>query len=113
MKRNQKKIPTFYLWQQLRCYLQEYLPAVRNASPQTIATYQDSLQRFIDFLTEKKGIFWGQMGYTFFALSPKRIPHLAPERTSIETKNLQPSANSYPFFSGLQCPGRFDADALV
>lgn len=67
MKRNQKKTPTLYLWEQLRCYLREYLPAVRNASPHTVVAYQDSLQRFIDFLTEKKGISREQMDYTVFS----------------------------------------------
>lgn len=67
MKRNQKKDPTLYLWQQLRCYLQEYLPAVRNASPHTVAAYRDSLQRFIDFLAEKNCIYRDQMDYTVFS----------------------------------------------
>lgn len=67
MKRNQKKDPVFYLWQQLRCYLQEYLPAVRNASPHTVTAYRDSLQRFIDFLTFKKNIPRDQMDYNVFS----------------------------------------------
>ena len=67
MNRNQKKDSILYLWQQLRGYLQEYLPAVRNASPHTVAAYRDSLQRFIDFLTEKKGILRDQMDYTVFS----------------------------------------------
>ncbi len=67
MKHNQKKDPIIYLWQQLRCYLQEYLPAVRNASPYTVSAYRDSLQRFIDFLTEKKGISRDRMDYSIFS----------------------------------------------
>ncbi len=67
MKRNQKKDPTIYLWQQLRYYLQEYLPAVRNASPHTVSAYRDSLQRFIDFLTETKSISRDQMDYSIFS----------------------------------------------
>ncbi len=67
MNRSQKKDPILYLWQQLRCYLQEYLPAVRNASPHTVTAYRDSLQRFIDFLTDKKDISRDQMDYDVFS----------------------------------------------
>ena len=67
MKHSQKKDPVIYLWQQLRCYLQEYLPAVRNASPHTVSAYRDSLQRFIDFLTESKGISRDKMDYSVFS----------------------------------------------
>jgi integrase/recombinase XerD len=67
MKRNQKKDPVIYLWQQLRSYLQEYLPAIRNASPHTVAAYRDSLQCFVDFLTEKEEISRKQMDYSVFS----------------------------------------------
>lgn len=67
MKHNQKQDTIVYFWQQLRNYLQEYLPAIRNASPHTILAYRDSLQRFIDFLTEKKGIARDRMDYKVFS----------------------------------------------
>jgi len=67
MKHKNKKDPVIYLWQQLHNYLQEYLPAVRNASPYTVSTYRDSLQRFIDFLTEKEDITRDCMDYEVFS----------------------------------------------
>ena len=67
MKRSQKKDSVLYLWKQLHCYLEEYLPAVRNASSHTVTAYRDSLKRFIDFLTLQKEIPRDEMDYDVFS----------------------------------------------
>lgn len=56
-----------YLWTQLHCYLKVYLPSIRNSSSHTISTYKDSLERYIDFLTEKKYLPRNKMDFGIFS----------------------------------------------
>ena len=40
-------------WKLVRSFLHEYMPVIRNLSKNTVSTYKDSLQMFLDFLKEE------------------------------------------------------------
>jgi len=64
IKRNADSV--VYLWTQLHSYLEEYLPLVRSASVHTVSTYKESLNSFISFLADTKGIPRNKMDFTTF-----------------------------------------------
>lgn len=43
-------------WDTAKEYLYHYLPDIRKASPNTIASYRDSLNSYIDYLVQKKNL---------------------------------------------------------
>ena len=54
MKYSSKKDTSF--WKLVRSFLHEYMPVIRNLSKNTVSTYKDSLQMFLDFLKEEKNM---------------------------------------------------------
>ncbi len=58
-------------WLHARTFLHEYLPKVRNLSPNTIASYKQSMTCYIDYLTSELGI--ERRDITFESLSRKNI----------------------------------------
>jgi integrase/recombinase XerD len=67
MKIKKNTYPVTYLWTQLHNYLKEYLPFIRNASPHTVTAYRDSLEQYINFLTEKKNTTRNRMDFSIFS----------------------------------------------
>lgn len=55
MKKDSLKSSLIF-WDTAKEYLYHYLPDIRKASPNTIASYRDSLNSYIDYLVQKKNL---------------------------------------------------------
>ena len=64
MKYSSKKDTSF--WKLVRSFLHEYMSGVRSLSKNTVSTYKDSLQMFLDFLKEEKNIKDSQVTFDVF-----------------------------------------------
>ena len=64
MKYKRKKDKDF--WLMARTYLHDYMPAVRNMSDKSVATYKQSLQSFLDFLENEKNLKEGDVTFDAF-----------------------------------------------
>ena len=51
-KRNKDKD----FWQMARAYLHDFMPAVRNQSDKSVAAYKQSLNSYLSFLENTKGL---------------------------------------------------------
>jgi len=51
-----KKLKDKKLFENVRYFLSDYLPSVKNRSENTILSYRDSLKLLVQFFEKKKGI---------------------------------------------------------
>ena len=64
MKYKRKKDKDF--WQLARAYLHDFMPAVRNQSDKSVAAYKQSLNSYLSFLDNTKGLTEGQVTFDAF-----------------------------------------------
>lgn len=61
------KTETILFWNTAKEYLSHYLPQIRNASPNTVASYRDCLNHFITYLDQEKHCIRKQITFEFFS----------------------------------------------
>ena len=61
-------------WLQARAFLHEYLPKVRNVSPNTVASYKQSITCYVDYLADELGI--DRRDVSFESLCRKNIKEI-------------------------------------
>lgn len=92
MKYKRKKDSNF--WILARSYLHDYMPAVRNLSDKSVATYKQSLKTYLRFLEEKKSL--SNDNITFDAFSRDHVKEyiawLKGQDSSPKTINLKLTA---------------------
>lgn len=64
-KRNKDKD----FWQMARAYLHDFMPAVRNQSDKSVAAYKQSLNSYLSFLENTKGLKEDQVTFEAFSRS--------------------------------------------
>lgn len=60
---------SIFFWNTARDFLYHQLPDIRKVSSHTIDAYRDSLNRYIDYLTEEKKIFAKDISFLMFSKS--------------------------------------------
>ena len=89
-KRNKDKD----FWQMARAYLHDFMPAVRNQSDKSVAAYKQSLNSYLSFLENTKGLKEDQVTFEAFSRSNVKdfVEWLHEKKYASKTINLKLTA---------------------